>query len=87
MEKESWETGGNGQAASTSKTLVDELPYISFECNCCLDNIEYVLFIYLPIIYLFIYWPMPTAHGSSQARDQTHNTVVTQATAVTMPDP
>ena len=30
---------------------------------------------------------MPTACGSSQARDQTRATAVTQATAVTMPNP
>ena len=28
----------------------------------------------------------PTACGSSQARDQAHDTAATQATAVTMPD-
>ena len=36
----------------------------------------------------FFFWPcLQHAEGSSGARDQTHTIAVTQATAVTMPDP
>ena len=36
---------------------------------------------------LNIFLTMSTACGSAQARDSTHTTAVTQATAVTVPDP
>ena len=39
------------------------------------------------IIIIIIIMAMSMACGSSQAREQTHATVATQATAVTIPDP
>ena len=35
----------------------------------------------------FYFWPVPTAWGCSQARDQSHSRAVTQATTVTTVDP
>ena len=33
--------------------------------------------------FFFFFWAVPVARGSSQARDQTHTTAVTRATAIT----
>ena len=37
--------------------------------------------------FLSFFLAIPMSYGTSQARDRTHTTAVTQATAVTMPDP
>ena len=42
---------------------------------------------YKGIFFFFFFGAVPVAGGNSQARDQTHITAATQATAVTMTDP
>ena len=46
-----------------------------------------IFFIIIIIIIIIIIMAMSMACGSSQAREQTHATVATQATAVTTLDP
>ena len=46
-----------------------------------------VFFLSFLFFFLFFFLATPTACGSSQARDRTHSTASTPATAVTMKDP
>ena len=39
------------------------------------------------LTFFFFFPAIPMARGNSQAKDQTHTTVITQTAAVTMPDP